>query len=683
MSSNLRSNALDDFLTNGGKFNETHPFYSRVYLLNAVLFIMLLACIYFVIVNICIYKMYTVAFINGISVLLTFFSLLYFKKTNNYTLTATFVTVIMILSLTAFFYVIQNRHFALYWIAILPPLIYFFFDHKKAALIVGLYGVYMLFFLLFNQNNWQPAVFDGASILNITGVTIGLTFVIAFFERSRNEVWAELQQTNVLLGKKRNELKNILDTVGEGVFGVDTDGKCIFCNDCCLNILSYQDESDLIGKDMFGLVYGKEKDGSLMDRAECDIDRTILSGEKTNAEDKVFWRADNKSFQVEFFSQPMYKGDQICGAVITFTDISERKKNEEKLHYLCHHDTLTGLINRERLRIEMQYLDEEEYLPLSVVYCDLNSLKLTNDIFGHEEGDNLIRTAADVLASVSRKHDIIARIGGDEFVWLLPNTDSIAAKKIMDRVKNRLSHRNASVLTCSMAMGTSTRVHLDEGLDQTLENAENEMYLEKSAERNSYETDTLRNMIDRLHESSPYDKSHSENVSLLCEKMGVALRWPKDKIRILKDAGYYHDIGKIVMMRNASSKVCPMPSMKSAEMNQHPIIGFRIMNLFSNTQDLAESIYYHHERWDGTGYPKGLKGAEIPVNSRIIAIAEQYDHLVNSLTEKPESKEKALMKIQLSSGTKFDPMLAELFVLTQSRPTGVLSGINLSGRASE
>jgi diguanylate cyclase (GGDEF)-like protein len=379
----------------------------------------------------------------------------------------------------------------------------------------------------------------------------------------------------------------------------------------------------------------------------------------------------------------MCKDDAIIGAVVTFLDITERKRNEEKMQYLCHHDSLTGLMNRHRFKVEMQYFDEEEYLPLSIIYCDLNGLKLANDIFGHEEGDNLICQVANSLTAICRKGDIVARIGGDEFVWLLPNTDAQSVKRIMERVKFRLMWNSSSIIKCSMAMGASTRNNMNKSLVDILKTAENEMYLEKSAVRNEYEEETLDDLIKRLHDSNPYDKSHSENVSLLCKEMGMALRWPKDKVTNLKDAGYYHDIGKIILLKDPSKKNLSKSFIEKAKVNQHPIIGFRIMNMFSNTQDIANSIYFHHERWDGTGYPKGLKGEEIPINSRIIAIAEQYDHYVNQLTDHPRSKEEALMEIQLSSGTKFDPMLAELFVLTQGRPAGVLSGINLSGRLSE
>ncbi|HUM56328.1 MAG TPA: diguanylate cyclase [Bacillota bacterium] len=474
----------------------------------------------------------------------------------------------------------------------------------------------------------------------------------------------------MLLKNSKNELETILDTAGEGIFGIGADEKCIFCNSRSIEILGYKDEKDIIGKDMYGTVYGKKKDGTTVKRENSTIYKTISTGAKVNVEDEVFWRSDDSYFEVHFFSYPMYRNDIITGAVVTFLDISERKRNEEKLQYINHHDALTGLINRQCFEMEMQSYDKEEYLPLSIIYSDLNGLKLANDVFGHEAGDRLIRTAADILISASRKKDIVARIGGDEFVWLLPNTDIEAADKIIERVKKLLSSNDANVIKCSMAMGSSAKISTEEDIKQTLKDAEYEMYQEKSAQKEKYEDETLNELIGKLHQINKYQKTHSENVSLLCEKMGLAMKWPKDRTRAIKDSGYYHDIGKIVLTKELICKSGSLTPLESMEMQQHPVVGFRLMNVFSDTLDLGDSIYYHHERWDGSGYPKGLKGEEIPINSRVIAIAEQYDHLVNPYKEEALNEEEAIKMIKEMAGTKFDPKLVEIFININTNAKG-------------
>jgi putative nucleotidyltransferase with HDIG domain len=232
----------------------------------------------------------------------------------------------------------------------------------------------------------------------------------------------------------------------------------------------------------------------------------------------------------------------------------------------------------------------------------------------------------------------------------------------MERVKKQLLQEKYVVIRCSMSMGAYTKYSFDEDIEQALENAENEMYREKTYHKKNDEVVMLRELILGLYERSPRQKSHSENTSRLCEKMGIVLGWPQSDIKSLADAGYYHDIGKIVLSDALLNKTSKLTSLEKMEKLQHPVVGYRILSLFDNTLDLAEAVYYHHERWDGSGYPKGLQGEEIPVHSRIIGLAEQYDHLRNRITDKPLGKEDALLRIQQLSGIKFDLKLTDKFI---------------------
>lgn len=143
--------------------------------------------------------------------------------------------------------------------------------------------------------------------------------------------------------------------------------------------------------------------------------------------------------------------------------------------------------------------------------------------------------------------------------------------------------------------------------------------------------------------------------------MGEALSLSQIELNKLKEAAFLHDIGKITLDKRLLLKKELTPQ-EYALMQQHPVVGYRILNLFDDMLDLAEYVYYHHEHYDGSGYPIGLKGKQIPLLARIIAIAEVYDRIVNSDKDpSPEIKQAALQVIKDGANTQFDPELARLF----------------------
>lgn len=658
----MKENRLYQYLSNNGRFNKAHPAYRRVFLLNIVLLSMTICCALFAVFNILLSCDPRIIYINATFALMAFITLIYLHKTDNLYISTYFAVGFLLIILLLLFEIAQNTSYALFWMVTLPPVAYFLLGTKKAGIVVGIFYVYMLYFMISKQSAWQPAEFNNESLINIAAATLGLIMMIAYFERSRTESADALLNANVVLEESKSELRLTLDTAAEGIYGIDPNGKCSFCNLRCLELLGYKKEEELIGKDMHALVHSRYKDGSKLPISKCRIHKVIVSGEKVYAEDEVFWRADGTYFEVQYYAYPKYKDNKIIGGVITFMDISERIKNEEKIQYLSYHDSLTGLINRQGFEMEIPKYNRSECLPLSILYGDLNCLKLSNDIFGHAAGDKLIIKAAQVLQSVCGRNGTVARIGGDEFILLLPCTDPQGAVQIMVQIKQNLLQDTSLVIKCSISMGSYTKYSLDEGMEQSLKKAENEMYLEKTSQRNSNEMVMLAELISALHGRSPREKTHSENISRLCEEMGIALEWPQSDIKNLRDAGFYHDIGKIVLNEELLCKTSKLSAMEKLEKQQHPIVGYRILNLFDNTLDLAEAVYYHHERWDGKGYPKGLEGEEIPIQSRIIAIAEQYDHLLNPTNDKALAKEEALLRIHQLAGVKFDPQLTDLFI---------------------
>ena len=357
--------------------------------------------------------------------------------------------------------------------------------------------------------------------------------------------------------------------------------------------------------------------------------------------------------------------DKISYLVNNLEDTVEQRT--EEIRYLGSHDSLTGLHNRTGFDENKDRFDRASRLPLSVIFADINGLKLTNDIFGHIAGDKLIKKSAEILTASCRDSDFIARIGGDEFVILLPDTGSEDASAIVDRINRSFSEARLEAIKCSISLGYDTKYDPRQSLEELMSNAENYMYKQKTNNRKNNNQKLLDNILETLFQKSPQEKAHADAVSQLCVDIGLALDLDKSTLTQLKQAGALHDIGKITL----SSDLLMLNEFdddQPDQLKQHSLVGYRLLSLFDETMDLADYIYSHHERWDGSGYPRGLRHQQIPLISRIIAAAEVYDRVSNRYAASNDANQQtALAEVKAAAGTQLDPKIVEVLTDVISR----------------
>jgi diguanylate cyclase (GGDEF)-like protein/PAS domain S-box-containing protein len=347
----------------------------------------------------------------------------------------------------------------------------------------------------------------------------------------------------------------------------------------------------------------------------------------------------------------------------TIQDITKRKKTEEEIIYLSYHDKLTGLYNRRFYEEEVKRVDNERNLPISIIIGDVNGLKLVNDAFGHHKGDELILKAAVAIQSACRVNDIVARWGGDEFVILLPQTKMEEAEKIVDRIKELYSNEHVNALSVSISFGWETKTKISEDIIKVLKSAEDKMYENKIIEKEINRGETISKIIHALHQRQPREEHHSIKVSEICRKIGKAIHLSEDEVVRLGVAGFLHDIGKITIEDNLLNKPGKLTNQEWHEIKRHSDIGYRILSSSYDMFDLADWVFAHHERWDGKGYPKGLKGEDIPKMSRIITLADAYDAMTSAYTYgKIMNEDDVVLEIRKNAGKQFDPIIARVFV---------------------
>lgn len=469
-------------------------------------------------------------------------------------------------------------------------------------------------------------------------------------------------ELNEKLKREKTLFKTTLQSLGDAVISTDKYGNVEIMNLMAEKLTEwrFEEAKGRLFEEVFTIV-----DEHTRLEVENPIKKAIIGK-------KIFEMANGillisktgKEIPIEDSVAPIKDEDgNINGAVIVFRDFTEKKEKNNKILYLSYHDQLTGLYNRRFFEEELKRLDTERNLPYSIAMVDVNGLKLTNDAFGHLIGDELLIRVARILKKEFRSDDIIARIGGDEFVMLLPKTSCSETEEIVQRVYKSIENEKLGTVVISISIGWYTKTNIKEDIKEVFKKSEEYMYKRKFTESQSMRSRTVRLIIKTLNERNEREKVHSERVSQICIEIGKAINLSPQKISELEMAGLIHDIGKISISENIINKPDKLTLAEYEIMKRHTESGYQILKTVDEYNSLSEYALTHHERWDGKGYPKRLKGEEIPLISRIIAIADSYEAMTaDKLYRKKIDKEEALEEIAKNGGTQFDPELAKIFV---------------------
>ena len=488
------------------------------------------------------------------------------------------------------------------------------------------------------------------------------SYEFKFLQKSINYMFDKIETEQARVKSSEEKLYATLFSVGDGVIAVDKENKIEFLNPVAEKLTGWP-QQQAIGKNMetvFNIIneYTREKteNPALM---VFELEKIIELANHT-----LLIAKDGTEKAIEDTAAPIKdKKGNIVGCVIVFRDFSEKKEKQRRIEYLSYHDQLTGLYNRRFFDEELKRLDKKRNLPISMVYADVNGLKTINDAFGHLSGDKLISTVANVFMTECRGDDIIARIGGDEFVIILPKTDQVATENLVKRIKNRVSSKKIANIYISISFGCDTKTAETQSVREILKNAENQMYKKKILENSSKKNTVIRSILNTLKIKAPREGFHSQRVSVLCEDIGKAFNLNEDDIIELKAAGELHDIGKIAVDEAILNKSTALSESEWAHIKSHPEIGYRLLSNSYEFHNLAEYVLAHHERWDGTGYPKGLSGKAINWKSRIIAVADAYDAMTsNRPYHKALSTEEAIAELKQNAGKQFDPDIVRVFI---------------------
>ncbi|MHC1681740.1 MAG: HD domain-containing phosphohydrolase [Clostridiaceae bacterium] len=343
--------------------------------------------------------------------------------------------------------------------------------------------------------------------------------------------------------------------------------------------------------------------------------------------------------------------------------LAELNSAYKEIVFLSYSDKLTGLKNRAYIEKRLSELDAEGKTNYSIILGDLNGLKIRNDTFGHKEGDNLLCTIANILKTICEDDDIVARFGGDEFVILIINKDKQYVSDITKKIKEACDNAANSHFKFSISLGSAKKNEFHANSEAVMNLAEERMYRNKLLEKNSSRGSTIISLERSLYEKHSETEEHTLRIRNLSSLLGKKLGLSRDKIDELELLGMLHDIGKIAIPDNVLMKPGKLTNAEWEIMKSHTEIGYRIATATPELAHIAHEILCHHEKYDGTGYPQGLKGEEIPLLSRIINIVDSFDVMTHSRCYKdPMSLDDAIEELRRCSGTQFDPDIVEVFI---------------------
>lgn len=530
----------------------------------------------------------------------------------------------------------------------------------------------------------------------------------------------ERKRSNEELQRQREELQTIFDSVPAMVFYKDRENRMLKVNSAFAKVMGVSKE-EIEGKTCFELWSAEQAK-----KYFCDDEEVISSGlpkldiiERLETAKGVRWVCTQKIPYRD-------KDGNVIGVLGFATDISERKQAEEekeklnkeilksnkKLKQLALRDPHTGLFNHRYFQevIEREFdRAKRNGNNLSLIMLDLDYFKSINDVYGHIFGDLVLKQLATQIKRMVRGYDIVIRYGGEEFVIICPVTTRSSALVLAQRIMEAINlytfgnNKNMVKIKLSLAVASYPENHILNGMDlvrltdqilsKAKESGGNRVYssldVEKGKKRasetnikNAEEVKLLKEKLEKLTKRANqnlieatfafaktidlkdhYTGEHVEKTVHYATEIASLLGLSKNEIELVKQASILHDLGKIGISEKILLKKSKLTRGELQEVKKHPRIGVEIIRPIHFLHSIVPLILYHHERWDGKGYPYGLKGEEIPVGARIIALADVYQALISDRPyHKAYSEDEAIGIIKNGSGTQFDPHIVITFL---------------------
>jgi diguanylate cyclase (GGDEF)-like protein len=364
----------------------------------------------------------------------------------------------------------------------------------------------------------------------------------------------------------------------------------------------------------------------------------------------------------------------------------DNARRYEDAHYLAERDPVTGLLNHrgmnKRLQQELARCARTGS-QCAVVMMDVDNFKIFNDTWGHPVGDSVLMAISQLLTTGARKCDIAARYGGDEFLMLLADADSDKALNLVRRVQESISNfaftaPDGCQIPIVLSYGIASYPNEGQDLSKLLIAADDNLYLSKSkggdcitsgetevpiAPSSSGTFSALDGLVTTVDNKDHYTRRHSDNVCTWAVALAKQLGFTGKDLDSILIAGLLHDVGKIAIPDRLLKKPGKLTDDEFETVKQHVSFGELVINDLPNIAEIMQAVSTHHERWDGKGYPRGMKREQIPLAGRIMVVADAYSAMT---TDRPYRKAltstQARKELRSVAGSQLDPKVVKMFL---------------------